>query len=346
MAGIGGTSRGSNIDSAAQLRSRLKDLGLSDPAIEAAWPRWWSSDAEASPSARAELRFGVARRLGLDPGSLLDDREQPRFLWREEARFKHLLSEDEVERAGIASFGRAVATAMVDAAPPVAADLAGLAAEDLRTRLLASGRPFIGLDDLVALCWGVGIPVVHLRVFPWPRKRMAAMTVRVGERSFILLGKDATYPAWIAFYLAHELGHIALAHVDADRALVDLDPGDPVAQDDEEDAADAWALELLTGRPQPTVVSKDGSRSASELARVALAAGPELGIEPGTLALCFGYSSGDWATANGSLKLIYSKPTPVWRAINAYARDQLHLDDASPDAVEFVSDVLGLESVD
>ncbi len=273
---------------------------------------------------------------------MLDDADEPRFLWREEARFKHLSTEDEVERAGIASFGRAVATALVDAALPAPTDLAGIAASDLRVRLLSTGRSFIGLDGLVALCWGVGIPVVHLRVFPWPQKRMAAMTVRIGHRSFILLGKDAMYPAWIAFYLAHELGHIALAHVAVDRALVDLDPGDPGAQDEEEDAADAWALELLTGRPQPTVLSKDGSSSASELARVTLSAGPELGIEPGTLALCFGYSSGDWATANGSLKFIYGKATPVWRAINAYALDQLHLDAASTDAVEFVTDVLGL----
>lgn len=347
MAGPEGTYGGSTIDSAKQLRARLKELGLADPAVEAAWPRWWSSDADASPSARAELRFGVARRLGLDPGSLLDDAEEPRFLWREEARFKHLSTEDDTERAGIASFGRAIATAMVGAAPPLTASLAGLPADGVRAQLLASGRPFIGLGDLVALGWGVAIPIVHLRVFPWPQKRMAAMTVRVGERSFVLLGKDATYPAWIAFYVAHELGHIALGHVGADQALVDLDPGELGPQDDDEEgAADAWALELLTGRPQPIVLSKDGSSSASELACTALSAGPELKIEPGTLALCFGYSTGDWAAATGSLKLIYQTSAPVWRTINAYARDQLRLDDVSPDAMEFVGAVLDLGSID
>ena len=221
--------------------AQLKDLGLAEPAIEAAWPRWWSEDAEASASARAELRFSVARRLGIDPGSLLDDREQPRFLWREEARFKHLASEDDVERAGIASFGRAVASAMLGAAPLATVDLTDLAAADLRAQLLASGRPYVGLQDLVALGWGVGIPVVYLRVFPWRQKRMAAMTVRVAERNFILLGKDAGYPAWISFYLAHELGHIALGHVEADHALVDLDVGDALEPDDEEERdADSW----------------------------------------------------------------------------------------------------------
>ena len=71
------------VESAGDLRLRLRGLGLSDSAVSAAWPRWWSEDAESSASARAELRFGVARRLGLDPHSLLEDRDAPRFLWRD-----------------------------------------------------------------------------------------------------------------------------------------------------------------------------------------------------------------------------------------------------------------------
>src|SRR4051794_15887231 len=67
-------------ESAGDLRLRLRRLGLSDDAISAAWPQWWSADAEASPSARAELRFGIARRLGLDPRSLLGEQDEPRFL--------------------------------------------------------------------------------------------------------------------------------------------------------------------------------------------------------------------------------------------------------------------------
>jgi len=289
----------------------------------------------------------VARRLGLDPGSLLVGGDGPRFLWREEARFKHLASEGDIEQAGIASFGRAVATALAPVSPPPQFDLAGLAASDLRTQLLSTGRPYVALDNLVALSWSAGIPVVHLRIFPWPQKRMAAMTVRVGEQSFVLLAKDAVYPAWIAFYLAHELAHIALAHVESDRALVDLDHEARGGPDDdaEEQAADAWALELLTGRPSPDVVSADGTASASELARVARSSAQALGIEPGTLALCFGYSTGRWEVANGALKGIYGAPAPVWQAINRFARTQLALEESLPDAVDFLRDVLELDAV-
>jgi hypothetical protein len=217
----------------------------------------------------------------------------------------------------------------------------------LRQTLLARGRPFVALQDLVALSWSLGAPVVHLRVFPWPQKRMAAMTVRVGESSFILMAKDAVYPAWIAFYLAHELAHVALAHLQDDEAVVDLDREgiDSDESDDEELAADTWALELLTGRARPVVDSLDGTRSARELARVALSVGPELGIEPGTLALLFGYTTNEWAVANGSLKGIYRTPSPVWRAINGYARQELQLEGAPPDTVEFISQVLELDDL-
>jgi hypothetical protein len=297
-----------------------------------------------SMSARAELRFAVARRLGLDPRSLLED-DTPRFMWREEARFKHLTDETDLERAGITSFGRAIASALLAITPPSEATIRGMAAADLRNELLGRNRPYVELLDLLALSWAVGIPVAHLRVFPWPRKRMSAMSISVDERPAILLGKDALYPAPIAFYLAHEIAHVALGHLAGDRLIVDLEGETPAIMegDEEEQAADRYALEVLTGDPRPTVLPHPkGARStARELARIALQAGPELRIEPGMLAQCFGYSTGDWQTATGALKQIYASAEPVWKRVNEVARNQLGLDDASPETVDFLEAILG-----
>jgi len=331
-------------ENAEHLRLRLLGLGLSDSAISAAWPRWWSEDAEGSPSARAELRFGVARRLGLDPHSLLDDREEPHFLWREEARFKHLSGESELERAGITSFGRAIASLLISTSESTEDRLSGVPAHDLRRDVLASGRPFVALGDLLVLSWALAVPVVHLRVFPWPQKRMAAMTVNVSGRSAVLLGKDSTFPATVAFYLAHELGHIALGHIAADRQIVDLDDETPTsdAEDHEERDADAYALELLTGDPAPTVLpAGPGWAHGRALAKAALDAAPGLQIEPGTLALCFGYSTRDWQTANAALGHIYTDRTPVWSYVNTIAKQQLESGELPLDALEFLDAVLG-----
>lgn len=290
-------------ENASQLRSRLRKLGLSDPAIKAAWPRWWSDEADTSVSARVDLRFSVARKLGLDPRSLLDDEQQPRFVWRDEARFKHLSGEGDLERSAITSFGKALGSVLIDASPPPIS-ITGSTAQGLRNLVLREKQPYIRLLDLLSLCWSVGIPVIHLRVFPWPQKRMAAMTVRVDDRCAILLGKDSMYPAQIAFYLAHELAHISLAHLTSDPVIVDLEQAVPSLEeaDAEEGSADRFALELLTGDPRPVVLPSGPHYSARELARVALNSADKLRVEPGTLALCFGYSTKDWATANASME--------------------------------------------
>jgi hypothetical protein len=325
---------------ARQLRLRLNRSGLTDAIIDAAWPSWWREDADVSSSARLELRFSLARKLGLDPSSLLDENDEPRFIWRDEARFKNLTTENDQERAVLASFGAALGQ-VLNAATHENRNITGVSASDLRSDLLR-GRPFVALHDLLSLSWSVGVPVVHLQVFPLPRKGMAAMTVRTGQQSAILLGKDSNYPAPVAFHLAHELGHIALGHTETGRVLVDFErdglhrPGD----DEEELQSDAYALELLTGEPRPQVLPSQDSYSAKELARVALGSASTLQIEPGTLALCFGYSTDDWATANAALRQIYSEAKPVWLEINRVAEAQLDLGSLPDELADFILAVL------
>jgi hypothetical protein len=330
-------------DNAARFRKRLKTVGLSDSAINAAWPNWWSDDADASLSARAELRYSIARKLGLNPHSLLEDDDAPEFVWKDEARFKHLSGESDTEKWAITSFGTALG-AMLVAGTSIAASLATTNASELRAAILNT-QPYVRLVDLLSLCWSVGIPAIHLRVFPWRQKRMAAMSVRVGSRTAILLGKDSLYPAQIAFYLAHELAHISLGHLMSEGVIVDLEsdlnPDPPFLPDPEEVAADAFALELLTGDPRPVILPANPGGGARSLAIAALGAAADVRIEPGTLALCFGYTTGDWSTAIASLRHIYDSPKPVWREVNNIAMRQLSLSALPDDNLSYLKNVLG-----
>ncbi|HEV2491939.1 MAG TPA: hypothetical protein VG204_02580 [Terriglobia bacterium] len=327
-------------DNSDRLRRRLRKVGLSESAIEAAWPAWWSDAADASASAQTELRFSLARKLGLDPHSLLDDEEEPRFIWTDEARFKHLSGEGPQELAAITSFGTALGRYLI-AATTGSTLGTDWSSTGLRIAILRN-QPYVRLLDLLAVCWSLGIPTIHLRIFPSERKRMSAMAVRIGERNAIMLGKDSMYPPHVAFYLAHELAHIGLGHLSREPVVVDLDDvelavpdGDP-----EEVAADRFALELLTGLPEPKVLPWS-AYNAPELARVAIEASSRLAIEPGTLALCFGYSTQDWATANAALQRIYAKPQPVWAEVNKLALSQLALDLIPDDARAYLKTVLG-----
>ena len=323
-----------------KLRHELRGLGLGQSAINAAWPAWWSDEAGDSVSARAELRFSLARKLGLDPRSLLED-DQPRFVWRDEGKYKRLSTETEQERAAITSFGASIARPLLAAAPE-GPSVAGATAQQLRKSILVR-QPFVRLVDLLAVCWAAGIPVIHLRVFPLSAKRMCAMAVRVGGRFAVLLAKDAVYPATIAYYLAHEIGHAALGHLSREIALVDLQ--DPLARegtpDDEELAADHFALELLTGRPDFSVDTDARRFTAGQLAKNAIATGTELAVEPGTLAICFGYNTGQWRKASAAMKILYGHGKPVWAEVNAVAATQLNWEAIPADTADFLRIVMG-----
>lgn len=325
---------------AERLRWSLRRFGISDSAINAAWPRWWSEAADASPSARAELRFSLSRKLGLDPRSLAEG-DSPKFVWRDEAKFKRLASETEFEQAALVSFGVSIGRALVSATEE-GPSISGLGALALRQSILAS-QQFVQLQNLLGTSWGLGIPVIYLRVFPLAAKRTSAMVVRVGGRFAILLARDARYPAPIAFYLAHELGHAALGHVGDNVAVVDYGEvlAKEVTDDGEEAAADRYALELLTGMPSPAFLPQSPTFNARALAHSLLRAAPDLRIDPGTMAMCFGYSTQAWEKANAAMKLIYPTEMEVWRVVNSIAASQLKWSQLNEDESEFLKSVMG-----
>lgn len=321
------------------LKKRLKEAGLSDPLIEAAWPAWWSDDAFSSQSARAELRFTIARKLGLNPKALV--RDEVEFVWKDEARFKHLSNETEQQKAALTSFGISVCRLLAQGVTTNSA-AAGIGALELRNSILRS-RAFTDLQSLLATCWAIGLPVIHLRVFPLEAKRMYAMAVKAAGRHAILLGRDAQYPAPVAFTLAHEIGHVMLGHIASSSAIVDIgDPFGPSQGDAEEEEADRYALELLLGTSRPDIQTSVDQFNSAQLAHAALEQGPRLGIEPGTLALCIGHQTGRWPVANAALQHIYTEHKPVWEEVNRIAARELDMAALSDDHADYLLNVMGI----
>lgn len=326
------------IGDADSLRAELRAAGLSRAVVEAAWPEWWSDQADASASARTELRLAVARNLGLSPKSLVGERVD--FVWRDRARFKHLRAEDEVPLAALNSFGVSVGRSLLDATPGQGT-LLGLKARRLRELLLGQGLP--DLMSLLTVCWAISTPVAHLRVWPLAQKAMHAFVVGHANRHAVLLSREARYPALAAFTLAHEIGHIALGHVPPEDILVEAeDPAGEVEHDDEEKAADQYALEVLLGDPEPDIRINFDSFNHVELAEAVLRAGPEYAIEPGTLALAVAYRRNVWPIAMAAMKLIYPRPVPVSELLNRVAAQQLDLDRLGSDTAVFIGRTLGI----
>lgn len=323
-------------------QSLAKSTGLSESVINAAWPTWWSDAAQHSPSAQAELKFSLARKLGLDPMSLISDK--PKFMWSKNAKFKSFSGDTLNESPAISSFGVSLSKLLFQATPE-SRSLRGYSATEIREALLANTEyNFIQLPDLLSLLWGVGIPVVHLRLFPLAAKRMSAMCVGANGRSAILLAKDASYPASITFFLAHELAHIILGHLPDEGVVIDIDDTDQQQmsiKDEEEREADRFALELLTGDPDFEVLKVGHGDNAKELAEKALTASQLRAVEPGAILMSYGYSTGEWAVVNSAMKYVYQQGRPVWQVINTLAMSQLDIEALSDDNNAYLMAVLG-----
>lgn len=325
------------------LKKKLHRFGLADHAVSAAWPDWWSNDAEASVSANNELRFSVARKLGLDPRSLFGD-EEPRFVWKDEAKYKHFSGRNDFEFAALTSFGMSFARAVINATSDVNL-VEDYTPERIRRAILAR-YPAVELRGLIELCWGLGIPIVHLEVFPLAAKKMCAMAVNYNGRYAILLGRQSKFPAQIAYYVAHELGHIALGHLQENAAVVEMDEilSKSEDNDDEERAADEYALALLTGSKGPLFDVNTHKFSASELAKVCLQASTEFHIEAGTIALCVGHITQEWGKIFAAMNFIYDSSQPISRTVNQVARTQLDYSRLPMDLISYIDNVMGFSN--
>lgn len=329
-------SGGNVADDRKTLIDRLREAGISRAAIKAAWPSWWTEEAGTSPSGRAELRFALARRLGLEPRPLLGERVE--FVWNDEAKFKHLSAGDEAKKAALTSFGMSVGRLLMRATPGPPAELTP--ANRLRAAIM-SGGPFVDLNSLLATCWAMRIPVIHLCVFPLEAKSMHAMVVSSEGRFAILLGRDASYPAPVAFTLAHELGHIMLNHLDGAPALVDVeDPSLARDGDDQEQEADHYALTLLTGSAEPDIQTSLDRFNAPTLAKAVLDAAPRYGVEPGTLALCLAHRRNAWPVAMSALRFIYRERKSARREVNGIADAELAWDELSDESAAYLHNVM------
>lgn len=326
---------------AEKFRQDLRTLGISGQAVDAVWPSWWSDEAEQSNSAQVELRFTVARRLGLSPKSLLG-KEEPTFVWRHEAKFKGLSTYGSKEQAALSSFGISLAR-ILSKGVRATFDERVIGLDPLRLRgTLLSASPFVRLQDICAASWGLGIPVIHLRVFPLSAKHMVAMSVRHGDHFAILVAKDAKYPAPTAYHVAHELGHIASGHLAPNAALVDMsEPLEEKSLDSEELEADSFALRLLTGQASPQIEFDQGPANGAVLAAAVMRASEDSRIEPGTLAMCYGYQASDWATTYAALARIYERPDDVWRFLNRIATRELDWEAYSDDEADYLRAVMG-----
>lgn len=250
---------------------------------------------------RALAETYIARHLGF-PISSLRKRETPlpklRLPGVHFKRYKNQV--DEKVRAS-ALVAQRVATVVVEAlGEDVPAFEGSRTAKEIRNAILR-GHRYVDFGSLLRFCWEAGIIVLQLSRLPTGGKRFDGMATLVNDRPVIVLASGRDGPPWLAFYLAHELGHVMLNHLGSGTAsLVDLTIASRSGTAGPEREADQFACEVLTGHAEPLL--RDLKQKAPDLAITAERSGPSHGVDPGVYTLIYARSNDRWGVAQNALK--------------------------------------------
>ncbi len=317
----------------------LRDFGISDSIIDAAWPSWWSDDLSRSPSAWAELRFSFARKFGLSAASLLNNRVE--FIRKGECGIENSIGKHIEFRNVIGPFALNLGRLLARAASGCGG-FGGVPARELRRSILKSSNR-VDAYSLIAACWTRGVPAVQLKVSPTQTKPSHAMIVAEGAKGAIMLGRDAMLPAQTAFILAYEIGRLALGHVESGNILVDV--GNPLTSEygcAEADVAGSYAIELLTGYDNARYSDDNGNRGVSMMMDASLWRNGEDGTDPGAGLICFGYQTKKWKDVIAALYMLHRNAAENPTDINSFARSGMDWDELGHDIEDFIHTLLGL----
>ena len=267
-------------------------------------PDWWADEVAATPSGLAEYHLMLAECLGVELASLRDPSSPVRLAEPPDFKLKLTSGTSPADVAvTVALVGQIAKLAEVAARhlPPARLeDAAGV-----REGLLAEGAPWPGLRELARWCWQSGIVVLHVSGLPKSLKKMHGIAALVRGRPVIMLCHGRRGSAWQLFVLAHELGHLALGHVEEGGALLDERVDEANRIDDEEAAANRFAVELLCGDEATGFTATGRWPNAPALAREAQRIGSANAIDPGHVVLNYAHSMGGgefFAVANAALR--------------------------------------------
>ena len=323
------------------LYRRLKGVGFDREFLRSViLPDSWQDGLAANAATFQQILLRIARRLSL-PFSALTAAGAPLAL-QAPANIRLKRARPGTSKSEIAP-GMIAARNTVALLLPELANLPdfvpGLDVVRLRESILRSGK-LVDFSSLVEACWSHGIAVLHFRPLPEACKKFAGMAYFEGDRPVIVLASGYDAPPRLAFYLAHEIGHILRGHVvPGGDMIVDGEASDG-NEDIQEREADEDALILLTGKRNPGFTTIPGL-TAQKLADAAQDFQRANNVHAGTVALVYGKTANRMPVAASALKLLNMD-----QGARAVAADALRLrlppPDELPDPACEVLKVFGL----
>lgn len=238
------------------LMRRLSQAGFKDEFVRPAiLPDWWEEACEQDTELLRDIDIRVARFLSLPLAAVRDSGTPlvpPSYSGAQLRRVRDV----DRDRLGPAihsaiQIAAAVVRSLRDTVPaPAMMHPDGISWRDQIRR----DHTAVTLDDILTDLWQRGIPVVPLDVLPTPN--FQGISCIAEGRPVILLGHKYDEPGRVAFFVAHETGHIAAG---------DCKPNQPVVEDDDiwdaadmEQMADRHANDVLVGPDSAPLLDDDG----------------------------------------------------------------------------------------
>lgn len=278
------------------LYARLESVGIPRGFARRVLPEWWDDEISESPSGLQQAQLFLARAFNLDIKTL----GAAGSVQFRAAQRKYKLSKGVTEQSVLVSAQYATAMAKLALAGidspqvPIPPD-----AFAMRAACLSHGSS-VNLASLLKYCASIRLPVMHIEDLPGPK--MYGLVVRDANRYAIVISRKGC-ASEILFWIAHEIGHIASGHLQADGFVADekIMAG---GRDVDEDQADAFAIRLLNGRDNAHYEHTRYALSAEKLAEAVTRKSAEIGVDAGHIALNYSHGMNRHALGKATLKLL------------------------------------------
>lgn len=304
---------------------RLSRAGFKKDFVRPALlPDWWEEACGAEQELLPDVEMRVARFLSLplsvvrDPAAPLTP---PDFPGAQLRRVRDV-DRDRLAPAILSALQIAAAVVRCLRAPEPPADLPPADGRTWRTELLAEPA-VVKLDRLVGDLWRRGIPVVPVDLLPAPSFQGLACVV--DQRPVILLGHKHDEPGRVAFWLAHEVGHIVSGDCSPERLVLDQEDEPAAPTDLIEQRADAYAGRLLVADDEVPAVEATTFR---ELATRAVELERQTSTDASSIISAWAARTGDHVLATMAIKAIY-RSTGARRLLRKHFDRFVDLDRAS-----------------
>jgi len=273
-----------------KIYEKLSQLGLDEDYVrKLGLPSWWEDELENEPVAVLEGIGHIAKRLHVDLSSLLAEEQTAQFkadLPRTKFKYYRQQQGSDVPDVSYQLASR-VAELVADGVTPVYVPVPESVTE-IRQAILQN-HSTITLESLLDYCWQHGVAVVHFSDYPKNARKITGMVQWQGDRPVIVLSSSKTQPAWLAFHLAHELGHLALGHVQ-EGAWVD-DEIEKNSDYVEENEANKFAATLLVNAHDGCLKRRKFYNSRQLKKAIEEKLGSDSTVDPCALAFNFAWHS-------------------------------------------------------